>query len=62
MPAILRSPPPPLADQAVLFPRRLASMQQHARDVARGTAISNAGRAVWALEAFVIDVHRKLPA
>src|ERR1051325_9829335 len=27
---------PPLADQAVLFPRRLASMQQHARRAPRG--------------------------
>jgi hypothetical protein len=34
-PAILRVPPPPLADQAVLFLRRVASMQPAALDRAR---------------------------
>jgi hypothetical protein len=34
--AIPRFPPPPLADQAVLVLRRLASRQQDALDVARG--------------------------
>jgi len=32
--ALLRLPPPPLADQAVLVPAALASMQQDALDIA----------------------------
>src|SRR5678815_5958024 len=43
-PPILRLPLPPLADQAVLFPRRLASMQRDARDVARPGRASAASR------------------
>ena len=39
-PAFLHVPPPPLADQAVLFLRRLASMQQDARDVARACILA----------------------
>lgn len=35
MPAVMRVPPPPLADQAVLLLRRLAAMQQDVRDVMR---------------------------